>query len=211
MENKTYLISKNEHLAQAKSIEFENKQFAYNTLLAYYNNLPVLNALDTKDEVFKFLSSPVEYFNNALVNETGIQISPKVQLKPEVIAQMASIPYEETIRFFQKTRINQLDWFDWSKQKGVFLKEGAIDILYEAAEEWTEEGPESEAYRRALELCDIVNKWIDDMQISYANHHKLAKELRLQAKGKVGGYILEPDIYQIRQRLQTGKLDAFLI
>lgn len=210
MENKTYLISKNEHLAQAKLIEFENKQFAYNTILAYYNNLPVLNALDTKDEVFKFLSSPVEYFNNALVNETGIQISPKVQLKPEVIAQMASIPYDETLSFIQKTRINQLDWFDWSKKEGIYLKDKAAEIIFEAACEYTKPGPESEAYRRALELCDIVNKWITDTRMS-VSQHKIAKELGLQAKGVVGGYILEPDIYQIRRMLSTCDIDAFLI
>jgi hypothetical protein len=182
------LISENAQQAE-KAIDAANEFIeGLNSLVDFYNDLPVISALDTREKVVAFLSDKIYYFHTAILNETGITFGTAKPL-PAKIAEMYAIPYSEAINRFSQYRYVDLNTTDYDKIKHVFsLNQKTIDSHYENAKTFTQSEAESEALLFVRAMCDTLNEYAEKYKIATFDRHQAAKHLSIEAisiKGRV--------------------------
>lgn len=179
-----------ENTQQADKAIDQAKEFikSLNDLINYYNELPIIAALDTREKVVNFLNDKINYFHNSILNDTGISFANNIKPLPAKIAEMYAIPYIETINRFSQYRYVDLNTVDFDPIKHTFtLKPETISEFYEKAKTYTKTQKEAEALIYLRNFCDALNDYADRFKLTTFDIHHAAKYLAIDTpliKGK---------------------------
>lgn len=203
---KRVLIKENTALADVHIKELKDKAQKLTELVSFYNEISNLKSITTEKQVKDFLSNPVQYFDNAIINDLEITFSKRAALKPEMVAKMVGIDYNSVVNKIYETGIANLDVMDLNPENlSLNLNEGAIKDIYESSKEYAKDEREAEALLYVRDFCLQLNKFCEFMGADAYSVNKVAQNLNLDTIGKVNGYEITENIYKLRQRLKKLK------
>ena len=193
------LIAEHKERAEMQIKELNKKAEQMTELVKVYNELPIINSLTIKKDVFDFFSNPIEWFNNSILNDTGITFSEKATPAPEQVAKMFNIPYEPVInKIYHLKKIDPYFYDFDDKRTSIYITEKGKEKIYEQAKQYIEDEAEIRAYNLISKLCDINNEFIDRFMLDNTSVNQIAHALKLNVTSIDKKYRLIPNYSYIQ-------------
>ena len=182
MKNDNMLIAENKERAELQIAAYTDKAKKINELLSYYNGLDVVGKITTKKEVFQFLNNPIEYFDNAILQDAGLSFR-KSTPNPKKLAEIFNLNYDETIgrimsTGLSKTIVEMLDYVNGA----IIVKDEIKAQIFEQFKEYTENQAQINAVNLTRDLCNILNDYCTRFELDGAysdNMHVISTKLGL--------------------------------
>jgi len=179
------LISENKERAELHIKELNERAERMTELIKDYNRLPVLNKLETKEEVFNFLKEPIKYLHEAIIQDSGFTFSDKANPAPDQVAKIFNIPYDEITDKIYKARIGQLGNFDFDEKRTViYLTDEAREYIAEQFKEYTQHDDEAKAFLLMQKTCTILNEYADRFNLDRIDRNQIAQRCGLNVEFK---------------------------
>ena len=179
------LITENKERAELHIKEIESRAEKISELVKFYNKIPVLKELKTKDEVFAFLKEPIKYLDKAIIKDTGVTFSDKASPAPDQVAKIFNIPYNDITDKVYKARIGQLGNFKFDeKKKVIYLTDEAREHIAEQFKEYTQHDDEAKAFLLMQKTCTILNEYADRFNLDRIDRNQIAQRCGLNVEFK---------------------------
>jgi len=202
------LLNENKEMADSHLSNMNEVARNLTNIIHEYNNLPVLKKLETGEQVFNFLSNPLDYFDSRIIIDTNMSISESVRLNPGQLAKLCNIPYSSFINRIGSSRFTYLEYFTWDEKEQVIeINPDKIESIRESFKEYTEDPKEIKAIIEIRKMCELLNKHCkrydrqDDLD---RTAHTLG--LKIVVNPKTGmDYVFIEDIQFIREMILIEK------
>ena len=190
------LITDNAHRAEQHLKEIEERASKMTDLIRYYNRQPVLNKLETKEQVFAFLKEPIKYLDKAIIKDSGVTFSDKASPAPDQVAKIFNIPYDEITDRIYKARIGQLGNFEFDVKRTVFyLTDEAREHIKDSFKEYTQHDDEAAAFLLMQKTCTVLNEYADRFNLDRIDRNQIAQRCGLNVNFKT----FEPNINVLKE------------
>ena len=180
---KKVLISENKEQAEQHLDWLKKTAAGITELIAEYNNLPILNNIETREQVKEFLDSPKEYLDHAILTETGISFSKKAQPLPDQIASLYGINYTKIMQKIGGTGRNGLEQLRYDEEtKSVVLDPDCKKAVYDSFKEFATSEEEVQAIVRIRKLCGLLNEHCSYFGIASSDMNLIADRAGLKCE-----------------------------
>lgn len=197
------LLKQNREQADAHITDLNRIAEGLTNIVDEFNSMPVLSSLNTSEQVFEFLSDPLNIFEGSILMDTGIVVSENAKLNPGQVARLFNIPYSDFVNLIDSTNFQYLGYmiFD-EKKKIVELDPDKIEDIKESFKKYTESPAEAKEILKIRRLCNLLNEHIKHYDLKY-DLHRAAQILNISLipNPDSKGYIFKENVLFVRERL----------
>jgi len=205
-ENSKILIDSGEKTANVRLSEMKQQAIRMTELIKAFNLQPVIEKIGKTEQAKEFLSDPLKYFEEAIINDCGMTFG-KNKPNPEQVASLFNIQYLAVKQKVNSTRINQKDLQYYIFDEASLLIElmpESEDSIRKQCEIYLSNPDDIKEYSRVNKLCQSLNQYFADYSIHPSSMHALEPHLGVRCAIKEGGqgYELKPNIENIKKHLK---------
>lgn len=201
---KRILITENTERAYQRIQELRNDANNATEFIQFYNKLPVLEKITTEEEAKKLLTSPLNYVDEAIINQSGVKFG-KVRPVPGQVAALFGIPYGMILERVRGLRIppNMLHLYLFDGDTGrLFLPDDAEERVRDEAKIYLSDPDLVEEYNNVNKLCEDLNAYLERYGYGSTDLNAIPSYTGLKCVSKGRGYKLIPNVELIKRLLR---------
>lgn len=179
-------------------------------LIQAYNALPVVRQITTAEEAKKFLTGPVPYLDERILQDCGVSFQTGARPKARIIGEMFEIPYSAFVDKVQglKPRTGHLEYYTFDEAtKRIELSPEAVEVIRESVKVYIEPGRDQEEFTKIQKLADTLNEMAPMYRLDGTDLHRVVAALRFfrTVAKPGGGWLLTPNHDEIMKALSRIK------
>lgn len=206
---KRILITEDSETANNHLAFLRNRALKITKLIKSFNSLLLLAPLENQEEVTTFLKDPISYFEDQIIKYTGADKAYKITPDISEIARFFHIPYDLFVSEINEAQVNS-DILKFMRFNGLIIEfdQTKEKEIRESFFKYSTSQEENKAVIEARKVCDVLNRYCEQMDISSSDMNQVANNLGLKCELKPGGHsgwVLKENMDLIRAKIKYKK------